>query len=61
MNVCTEIKYLKILDVNWSPVKLNGDGETDRKYLKLSYPESSFMEYPKEWEDRMSLWDEIMN
>ena len=33
----------------------------DRKYLKLSYPESSFMEYPREWEERMNLWDEVIN
>ena len=48
------------LDVHWSPALINKDGTMDRKYLRLSYPESSFMEYPKEWEDRMSLWDEIM-
>ena len=49
-----------ILDVKWSPVKVKEDGSLDRKYLKISYPESSFMEYPREWEERMMFWDDIM-
>ena len=55
------LKYLIFLDVYWSPIKKNEDGSMDRKYLKISYPESSFMEYPREWEERMNLWDEVMN
>ena len=48
------------LDVKWSPIRVKEDGSMDRKYLKLSYPESSFMEYPREWEERMMFWDDIM-
>ena len=45
---------------NEKHIKVEKDGSMDRKYLKLSYPESSFMEYPREWEERMMFWDDIM-
>ena len=44
------------LDVNWAPIQ----SQTDRRYLRLTYAESSHMEYTEEWEDRMKLWDEVM-
>jgi len=42
-------------DIIWSPIRYDG-----RKYLRLTYSESSFMEYPKEWQKRMEVWDEVM-
>ena len=39
----------------------NETGEEHREYLRLTYAESSYMEYPKEWENRMNIWNEAMN
>merc|ERR1712150_109296 len=47
-------------EMNWTPIHEKHDGTWNRKYLRLSYSESSYMEYPKEWKDRMNLWDEII-
>ena len=33
----------------------------NRKYLRLTYAESSYMEYTEEWENRMKIWDEVMD
>ena len=48
-------------DILWNPVNKLDTGEIDRKYLRLTYPESSAMEYPNEWKTRMKIWDEVMS
>ena len=56
------LKYLIfaffISDVVWDPI--NDSDDADRKYLWLTEPESSHMEYPEEWKNRMEIWDEVM-
>ena len=47
-----------VLDVVWDPI--NDSEDINRKYLWLTDPESSHMEYPKEWKNRMEIWDEVM-
>ena len=42
-------------DVQWIPVK----GASNRRYLRLTYAASSYMEYSIEWEERMNIWDEV--
>ena len=43
------------LDVQWIPIQ----GASSRRYLRLTYAASSYMEYSKEWEERMNIWDEV--
>jgi len=47
-------------ELNWIPIHFEEDGTLYRKYLRLTYSESSFMEYPKEWQDRMIMWDNVI-
>ena len=49
-----------ISDVVWDPINNSDPVGDNRKYLKLTYPESSYMEYPKEWKNRMEIWEEVM-
>ena len=43
-----------LTDILWNPIQ----SVVERDYLRLTYPESSYMEYPEYWKKRMSAWDE---
>merc|ERR1712018_611804 len=47
-------------DIIWNPIRTSDEGDVDRKYFRLTYAESSYMEYPKEWMARMEIWNEAM-
>merc|ERR1719270_915276 len=39
-------------EIDWIPIHEQEDGTWYRDYLRLTYSESSYMEYPTEWNDR---------
>ena len=43
-------------DVQWAHVQ----GASTPKYLRLTYAASTYMEYSKEWEERMNIWDKVL-
>ena len=33
---------------------------TNRDYLRLTYPASPYMEYPENWKERIGIWEDVL-